>query len=174
METPREGEDQAIPSQGRSYDCAFCKRGFSNAQALGGHMNLHRKDRAKLKQPASSSDHRKNIASDQVGHHLTNPNCANFEMGMEPRHHQKRRSFPWLLYHGDHQILEKKSSREACPRQLRLFDDSPLMNANMSLTDRQRPAMETRMHLACHEADVEVDPGEEEEVDLELRLGPEP
>ncbi|XP_042482616.1 transcriptional regulator TAC1-like [Macadamia integrifolia] len=35
----------------RSYDCTFCKRGFSNAQALGGHMNIHRRDRAKLKEP---------------------------------------------------------------------------------------------------------------------------
>ncbi|XP_074567086.1 uncharacterized protein LOC141823733 [Curcuma longa] len=33
----------------RSFDCIFCKRGFSNAQALGGHMNLHRKDKAKAK-----------------------------------------------------------------------------------------------------------------------------
>ncbi|KAG8374345.1 hypothetical protein BUALT_Bualt11G0122100 [Buddleja alternifolia] len=33
-----------------SYRCSFCKRGFSNAQALGGHMNVHRKDRAKLKE----------------------------------------------------------------------------------------------------------------------------
>ncbi|KAK8614738.1 hypothetical protein V6N13_068533 [Hibiscus sabdariffa] len=31
----------------RSYECVFCKRGFSTAQALGGHMNIHRKDRAK-------------------------------------------------------------------------------------------------------------------------------
>ncbi|CAL1399060.1 unnamed protein product [Linum trigynum] len=36
----------------KSYTCAFCKRGFSNAQALGGHMNIHRKDRAKLKEAA--------------------------------------------------------------------------------------------------------------------------
>nr|BAB58897.1 lateral shoot inducing factor [Petunia x hybrida]BAD07404.1 C2H2-type zinc finger protein [Petunia x hybrida] len=33
----------------KSYECNFCKRGFSNAQALGGHMNIHRKDKAKLK-----------------------------------------------------------------------------------------------------------------------------
>lgn len=31
----------------RSYLCVFCKRGFTTAQALGGHMNIHRKDRAK-------------------------------------------------------------------------------------------------------------------------------
>lgn len=36
--------------QDRAYTCNFCKRGFSNAQALGGHMNIHRKDRAKLRQ----------------------------------------------------------------------------------------------------------------------------
>ncbi|KAM0026030.1 putative transcription factor C2H2 family [Helianthus debilis subsp. tardiflorus] len=33
----------------RSYECNFCKRGFTNAQALGGHMNIHRKDKTKLK-----------------------------------------------------------------------------------------------------------------------------
>lgn len=38
----------------KSYECNFCKRGFSNAQALGGHMNIHRKDKAKLKQSNSS------------------------------------------------------------------------------------------------------------------------
>lgn len=31
----------------RFYECAFCKRGFNTAQALGGHMNIHRKDKAK-------------------------------------------------------------------------------------------------------------------------------
>nr|GLL33184.1 transcriptional regulator TAC1-like [Ipomoea trifida] len=30
---------------GRSYDCVFCKRGFNTAQALGGHMNIHRKNK---------------------------------------------------------------------------------------------------------------------------------
>lgn len=34
---------------GRSYECIFCKRGFSTAQALGGHMNIHRKDKARNK-----------------------------------------------------------------------------------------------------------------------------
>ncbi|CAN1841137.1 Transcriptional regulator TAC1 [Linum perenne] len=37
----------------RSYECSFCKRGFTNAQALGGHMNIHRRDRQK---PVVKSD----------------------------------------------------------------------------------------------------------------------
>lgn len=32
----------------RSYSCTFCRREFRSAQALGGHMNVHRRDRAKL------------------------------------------------------------------------------------------------------------------------------
>lgn len=35
---------------GRSYECVFCKRGFNTAQALGGHMNIHRKDRIRPSQ----------------------------------------------------------------------------------------------------------------------------
>lgn len=40
----------------RSYTCSFCKREFRSAQALGGHMNVHRKDRARLRQ-SSPNDH---------------------------------------------------------------------------------------------------------------------
>ncbi|KAJ1381065.1 Zinc finger C2H2-type [Sesbania bispinosa] len=43
-------DDQGGHGQIRSYTCAFCKRVFSNAQALGGHMTTHRRDRAKLRQ----------------------------------------------------------------------------------------------------------------------------
>ncbi|CAN6227162.1 unnamed protein product [Urochloa humidicola] len=38
----------------RSYPCSFCKREFRSAQALGGHMNVHRRDRARLRHGASS------------------------------------------------------------------------------------------------------------------------
>ncbi|CAH8349980.1 unnamed protein product [Eruca vesicaria subsp. sativa] len=44
----------------RSYSCSFCGREFKSAQALGGHMNVHRRDRARLKQQplsSSSTDH---------------------------------------------------------------------------------------------------------------------
>ncbi|KAA8525892.1 hypothetical protein F0562_008008 [Nyssa sinensis] len=34
----------------RSYTCTFCRREFRSAQALGGHMNVHRRDRAQLHQ----------------------------------------------------------------------------------------------------------------------------
>ncbi|KAL3644944.1 hypothetical protein CASFOL_010124 [Castilleja foliolosa] len=33
----------------RDYVCSFCKKEFKSAQALGGHMNVHRRDRARLR-----------------------------------------------------------------------------------------------------------------------------
>ncbi|GAB4831837.1 hypothetical protein Ancab_005851 [Ancistrocladus abbreviatus] len=45
----------------RSYSCSFCKREFRSAQALGGHMNVHRRDRALLKQnPPNEPHHHQN------------------------------------------------------------------------------------------------------------------
>ncbi|KAK4364618.1 hypothetical protein RND71_015976 [Anisodus tanguticus] len=48
----------------RSYTCTFCRREFRSAQALGGHMNVHRRDRARLHQAppqyASNSNHNHN------------------------------------------------------------------------------------------------------------------
>lgn len=40
----------------RSYSCSFCKREFRSAQALGGHMNVHRRDRARLRQSSPVED----------------------------------------------------------------------------------------------------------------------
>ncbi|KAL4587300.1 hypothetical protein LXL04_000169 [Taraxacum kok-saghyz] len=53
-------EDAAGPLGGciwppRSYTCSFCRREFRSAQALGGHMNVHRRDRARLKQSPNNN-----------------------------------------------------------------------------------------------------------------------
>ncbi|XP_038905404.1 zinc finger protein 11-like [Benincasa hispida] len=39
-----------------SYSCSFCRREFRSAQALGGHMNVHRRDRARLKQSPNNNN----------------------------------------------------------------------------------------------------------------------
>lgn len=46
-------EDRISGNPPRFYSCSFCQKGFSNAQALGGHMNIHRRDRAKLREQTS-------------------------------------------------------------------------------------------------------------------------
>ncbi|XP_057783256.1 zinc finger protein 6-like [Salvia miltiorrhiza] len=65
-----ENDQNKQPSSGRSYDCAFCKRGFTNAQALGGHMNIHRKDKAKKKK--KNQEVIQSFSSGYAGRHV---NC---------------------------------------------------------------------------------------------------
>ncbi|XP_073136914.1 transcriptional regulator SUPERMAN-like [Henckelia pumila] len=40
----------------RNYSCSFCKKEFKSAQALGGHMNVHRRDRARMRLSPNSWD----------------------------------------------------------------------------------------------------------------------
>jgi hypothetical protein len=39
----------AAQGSSSSYTCGYCKREFRSAQALGGHMNVHRRERARLR-----------------------------------------------------------------------------------------------------------------------------
>ncbi|KAI3449744.1 hypothetical protein Pfo_006409 [Paulownia fortunei] len=57
-EIEQENNDLGV---GRSYECVFCKRGFNTAQALGGHMNIHRKDRARNKPTSIDSNKQEQI-----------------------------------------------------------------------------------------------------------------
>ncbi|XP_075498950.1 zinc finger protein 10-like [Primulina tabacum] len=70
----------------RSYPCSFCRREFRSAQALGGHMNVHRRERARLKQSPTISS-----SNDQVSANFTSQICSllyknpNPEISDDPR-----------------------------------------------------------------------------------------
>ncbi|KAK4425533.1 Transcriptional regulator TAC1 [Sesamum alatum] len=70
---------------GRSYECTFCKRGFTNAQALGGHMNIHRKDKAKAKQ--KNLDHQEPSNFHNIKHNENYPNLRYFPQ-TDHQHHR--------------------------------------------------------------------------------------
>ncbi|KAA8518940.1 hypothetical protein F0562_016286 [Nyssa sinensis] len=74
-------EDAAGPLGGciwppRSYSCTFCGREFRSAQALGGHMNVHRRDRARLKQCPSSHNEILHLHHQNHHNHLPNPHTS--------------------------------------------------------------------------------------------------
>ncbi|KAG6393398.1 hypothetical protein SASPL_147639 [Salvia splendens] len=79
-----EDEDAGV---GRSYDCSFCKRGFTNAQALGGHMNIHRKDKAKTKQKNETSNKSKE-----------NPRFKQQQVSSPPHHHHHYQQMNYQVY----------------------------------------------------------------------------
>ncbi|MCE3050614.1 hypothetical protein HAX54_047671 [Datura stramonium] len=156
-------ELQGISHVNKCYRCSFCKRGFSNAQALGGHMNIHRKDRAKLreisiensdvikKSVSSSPDHIPEPSSDELlqqevsSDDMSSPSKRPCVSPDEDHHHHH------------HPISKEKDENheliiEGDLLQLPLFVDSPSKEGNKG------------MQLSV----------ENSELDLELRLGPEP
>ncbi|CAH8361477.1 unnamed protein product [Eruca vesicaria subsp. sativa] len=74
----------------RSYTCSFCKREFRSAQALGGHMNVHRRDRARLRLQQSSS------SSSTPSPPYPNPNYSYSSMVTSPPPHPPLTLFPTL------------------------------------------------------------------------------
>ncbi|TKY49182.1 Transcriptional regulator SUPERMAN [Spatholobus suberectus] len=64
--------ENGFPWPPRSYTCSFCRKEFKSAQALGGHMNVHRRDRARLRQspPTEGQGPMLNLNLDPT----TNPN----------------------------------------------------------------------------------------------------
>lgn len=52
------GENHGAVVVGRFYECNFCKRGFTNAQALGGHMNIHRKDKDRVSNNSNTNNNK--------------------------------------------------------------------------------------------------------------------
>ncbi|XP_042475180.1 transcriptional regulator TAC1-like [Macadamia integrifolia] len=132
--------------QVRSYECTFCKRGFSNAQALGGHMNIHRRDRAKLKEPSS-------IKKDHSSSPPLLPVISTEPSSLELEYSEDKAAASTL--------------RQTWPitgefRQLQLFSERPSSSDQRHKLSRSG-VKETQVTTDSSSAD--------EELDLELRLG---
>ncbi|KAK7395251.1 hypothetical protein VNO78_15802 [Psophocarpus tetragonolobus] len=95
-------DDQGGLGQVKSYSCSFCRRGFSNAQALGGHMNIHRRDRAKLKQSSEESTLSLDISIKTTSDHSNDPSDLEekilFRLGSgEDQKHARNHKMPFTF-----------------------------------------------------------------------------
>ncbi|XP_028775672.1 probable transcriptional regulator RABBIT EARS [Neltuma alba] len=154
-----ESEDQATSSetnpsdeQGgsqvtRSYECTFCKRGFSNAQALGGHMNIHRKDKAKLKQSSNQAHRHRHHRQPSLDVHSK----------VEDRTH-------WPTCNMEDSSSRDENCSELRLKQLPLFAETPC-------GETEKPEELGHIHDRGIAEEIKGSPSD---LDLELRLGPDP
>ncbi|XP_019191266.1 PREDICTED: transcriptional regulator SUPERMAN-like [Ipomoea nil] len=144
----------------RSYTCSFCRRDFRSAQALGGHMNVHRRDRARLRQspPRDNSN----------GHHspLLNLNLdPNPNPNPNPSYIFPSRKFPSL-------------NPTLVPFMPPSFPPSPLASSSSaqmakgSFKAESFPVKSSQLgHSKKEIVRLELEIGLKEDLDLELRLG---
>lgn len=152
---------------GRSYECNFCKRGFTNAQALGGHMNIHRKDKLKAKQ--NNFHHQESSKLTKEANHVFDnsryyaPISSHHD---ELQHHYSRAQMSTYQFH--FQLPQNPSYQHVSNHH---HDDSRLRHDNYFDPNN----LNLRIGPTLINDDDEEGGGkknvDESELDLELRLG---
>ncbi|XVF76667.1 hypothetical protein PTKIN_Ptkin13bG0285200 [Pterospermum kingtungense] len=143
---------EEVSGQAKSYTCSFCRKGFANAQALGGHMNIHRKDRAKLRESSEE-----NTVPLDIMKMTTTTNPSDHDVGQS--------QVSGIILDSSE---EKSSSPRKRPCKVSKEDDGA--SASVSPSPRSKDAnIEEVKQLSLF-----VEGSSQMELDLELRLGTEP
>ncbi|KAL4378264.1 hypothetical protein GQ457_02G003700 [Hibiscus cannabinus] len=146
----------------RFYDCVFCKRGFTTAQALGGHMNIHRKDRAKSSRRSSLPG----VLSDKVDDvHDDNYNVSLCSFPYPPVQSYR----PHEVLPVSCQTFFPDSGWGFRPQHSRHSDDDLFSDKSEQMNNWPRSS-----HVYDHENNKTYGSSQEYELDLELRLGHDP
>jgi hypothetical protein len=180
MNSSEEGGDDDNQGKKRSYECTFCKRGFTNAQALGGHMNIHRKDRSKASKKLNFS------SSSQIANKFFTNNedvafpYANSEQPMSQNYdgmYFQHQYFPPnnYLVGNNYQPSNVHGFGYEYPRSsnwsnLHLNQELQGPNLSLQIGSSQHYVDNTHHQRIIRRGNDE----EENEVDLELRLGHDP
>ncbi|KVH94330.1 transcriptional regulator SUPERMAN-like [Cynara cardunculus var. scolymus] len=166
---------------GRSYECVFCKRGFTTAQALGGHMNIHRKDRAKNSNRSSyssSNNRSSNYKQDDDDHgcysgpRFFQPVFASYPpsyLSATPaNHHQEGRQLHYFSStSGDLRPMNYENNHQ---------DHDQVITSASREEERRRISLQFGWSNAEDEdSERRIRGGDkQDELDLELRLGHDP
>nr|GMD72036.1 transcriptional regulator SUPERMAN [Ipomoea batatas] len=161
----RRGTEKPAAAVGRSYECTFCKRGFTNAQALGGHMNIHRKDKLKAKQKSNNNNIPLQQGSSPSSYLVQIPTD---QQRFYPSPRAQVQHVGYLFYPSYHQQVVGPNDGVLKAESLGLHGDLNLMGANLTLRiGAQREDDEDGGERLSKKEEME----ENDEVDLELRLG---
>ncbi|PIA45294.1 hypothetical protein AQUCO_01700675v1 [Aquilegia coerulea] len=157
----RSSEQAAIDDGGttRYYECVFCKQGFTTAQALGGHMNIHRRERARNRQPTLPTATTQPMEDYSRAALISRPTSSHLPCYSQPQetpsnYHMYLPPSPSSSRH------PRLSHTNQSKRSLRLFEEDHYTNLGLQ--------------IGSNEEDQKMQYGEQDEVDLELRLGHDP
>ncbi|KAF7147177.1 hypothetical protein RHSIM_Rhsim03G0134200 [Rhododendron simsii] len=179
----------------RSYSCSFCKREFRSAQALGGHMNVHRRDRARLKLPVSPP----NEDVHQLNHNNPSQVCYEYS-NLEPSDNPSFRSIsPHGHYSPSRVSPDSKTAVEKGTRREDFVGNNLFVGWNSVISENRpcgfdgfdvdhqevisshkrhktsRKVSSSTFQRCCLQSEVlGQKTGSLEELDLELRLGDPP
>ncbi|XVF80929.1 hypothetical protein PTKIN_Ptkin15bG0114800 [Pterospermum kingtungense] len=176
-ETDRSDQSNEDMGTGRSYECVFCKRGFTTAQALGGHMNIHRKDRAKSR-PSSVP-----IVSGKVDHDENYTSLRSYCYPPIQSYHQPHYSMAPEVHVSYHQAFFPTSSWGFRPPQYPHHGDAFFSDNSRHLNpfgDHEDWPRSLSLQIGPSHVDHDHEnkktdgSSQEDELDLELRLGHDP
>lgn len=150
----------------RNYACSFCKREFRSAQALGGHMNVHRRDRARLRSSLISSWVNNSDQCPNNNNNKPNPTCSS---SSSPLYLSLSSPSPSLAH-------DDKKPRLTPSLSLPLLN--PQRSEKIMMSKSMKSYEEVKKHnvLMNNEQNVSLELGiglfkhQEEKLDLELRL----
>nr|GEY63645.1 hypothetical protein [Tanacetum cinerariifolium] len=167
--SPSLSPDGSKVGVGRSYECTFCKRGFTNAQALGGHMNIHRKDKAKAK-----AKHQNTFTSTSTMPKKNNSICSSKSFKFLPDEETRYFGASYGFQMGDHGSYD-----QFIPSNPNFPWNFPSSQFNDFAAPSEHARVNLNLGIGTSELEENnivsemVGPEEwfEKEVDLELRLG---
>lgn len=168
-ETDRSGQANDDMGTGRSYECVFCKRGFTTAQALGGHMNIHRKDRAKPRPSSVIPSISSKVDDDYYASLRGSPSIQSYPSYYSPAHHHHE-----VLINYQTLLPAASTWGFRSPQSDDLYMQSPqLLNPFEEDWRRSLSLQIGPSHVDDNKEKTE-DGSEADELDLELRLGHDP
>ncbi|KVH91318.1 probable transcriptional regulator RABBIT EARS [Cynara cardunculus var. scolymus] len=165
---PSLSPDSSKDGVGRSYECTFCKRGFTNAQALGGHMNIHRKDKAKAKQQKAFTTTVTASTKPNKDHLMVSPKSFK----SIPNEEVQYRGSSFGFRTGDHDYqLTPSNPNFPCNSVASQFDNHALHEEHLLVNLNLGIGTSEMEHSNTRSANAAQEDWPENEVDLELRLG---
>ncbi|XP_073138345.1 uncharacterized protein [Henckelia pumila] len=158
---------------GRSYECVYCKRGFDSAQALGGHMNIHRKDKSRNKPTSRKPEDDSNYTGPRLYQQI--PESRNDHLEHHD-HHTKYATRFQELYAGTSGATRPLYGSHNYDEQQQVYrhahdfdhcDTNPMIRGDLGVGLEFTPLIAEDLEKNT----LQVENNSKEDLDLELRLG---